>query len=334
MSKTREKKIMEYADAPSGMVTLYNYKEPYMRFSAGFGYLGVLLFDEGTDKIQCHLCGNWFGALAHHLHAEHNISASQYKEKVGLRQTSALISESMRAKLIASGLDKRMQNLRAGKKKTQAEKDKISKTRSHISYEDQNQRGTCPEQIIERLKKLYNEIGRTPTSKEVPFYDAMMRIYGTYKNACEFAGIPYNDPSTSSTRNKGKRATVTEDLRKYTKDFIEKNKRLPTNGDFINLYKIDGKNGHRLYEKFRRLKHKIGESEAIKMIVNDDGVYREIDTHMDYSEEELLRFLKIFNKIHNRKPSLSDAKRGLVPQVSTYSKTFGSFNSAIKQAFS
>lgn len=58
--KTHE---LEYEEAPSGFVTLYNYKEPFMKFKEGYGFQGVLLFDGTSDKIQCHFCGNWYDAL-------------------------------------------------------------------------------------------------------------------------------------------------------------------------------------------------------------------------------------------------------------------------------
>lgn len=46
-------KTVEFEDAPSGMITLYNYKEPFMDFvdeatGGGFGYQGVLISEENT----------------------------------------------------------------------------------------------------------------------------------------------------------------------------------------------------------------------------------------------------------------------------------------------
>lgn len=110
--QNREKKEIEYEEAPSGNVTFYNYKEPLMKFEQGHGFIGALVFDTESDKIQCHLCGEWFGHLPSHLAKEHNMRSAAYKDLVGLNQTTALINESMRAKMIASGLKKRMKNLR------------------------------------------------------------------------------------------------------------------------------------------------------------------------------------------------------------------------------
>jgi hypothetical protein len=105
-----DEKHMEYEGAPSGYVRLYNYKEPFMEFVGGYGYEGVLLFDGMTDKIQCHFCGNWFENLAGHI-SRHALNAKRYKKKVGLHTTTALINEAVREKLVASGMEKRIQNL-------------------------------------------------------------------------------------------------------------------------------------------------------------------------------------------------------------------------------
>lgn len=225
--KRRQRKEMEYPDSPSGYVTLYNYKEPYMDFEGGFGYQGTLLFDGETDKIQCHLCGNWFEHLVPHIAKEHNMRASQYKEIVGLNQTTALISEKVREKLIANGLDKRLQNLRSRKgiKMSQETKDKIRETLRKNGREMQNIRGSCPAQIIERLVKKYNELGRTPTGAEMGegFYETTRKVYGSFKEACAVAGIEHRKPGINVSYVK----------KKYTEDELVK--------DMVKFYKNNGR---------------------------------------------------------------------------------------------
>jgi hypothetical protein len=71
---------LEYEEAPSGSVYFYNYKEPLMKFEEGFGFIGALVFDDTTDKIQCHFCGEWFEALGNHINREHNMRAAEYKK--------------------------------------------------------------------------------------------------------------------------------------------------------------------------------------------------------------------------------------------------------------
>lgn len=326
MIKSREKKIMEYESAPSGYVTLYNYKEPFMHFKQGYGFEGVLLFDGTTDTIQCHFCGNWFGSLPHHLAREHGMSASEYKKKVGLRQTTALISETLRSKLIANGNQKRLQNLRKGGKKTEEQKKKISATLRNLVRETQNELGTCPEQIIDRLLKQYKELGRTPGSKEIKGYETMIRVYGSYKKACEVAGIPYNDPLEALKRGRIKRSLKTskEVIINFMFEFFVKEGKLPIRKDFIELGKKN------LYTQIER-KYKF--DELAKEVIFMKGNFVKNLHGVRFSKEELIKFLQMFEKNHGRKPSYSDAKRDLIPHLSRYSYHFGSWENACKIAF-
>lgn len=180
---------MEYVDSPSGYVTLYSYKEPFMKFEGGYGYQGVLLMDGKTNDIQCHLCGSWFNYLPNHLHKEHNMTAEQYKEKVGLRQSSALVSEEARENMIRSGLNRRKANLKPGGKKTEEQKQKIRDTLKNVKRETQNERGTCPQQLIDRLRKEADRIGKVPPTKSLTFITTLKRVFGSYKEALRRAGL-------------------------------------------------------------------------------------------------------------------------------------------------
>ena len=50
---------------------------------------GRLLAEEGTGRLCCHLCGQWFAALGIHVRA-HGHSAGTYREAMGLPRTSVL----------------------------------------------------------------------------------------------------------------------------------------------------------------------------------------------------------------------------------------------------
>jgi hypothetical protein len=226
----RQKHDMEYSDAPSGYVTLYNYKEPFTKYEGGHGYLGVLLFDGKTDKVQCHLCGAWENYLPYHLHREHNMSAGAYKLKVGLNKGSALLSEGAREKLIAKNHGIRLKNLRKGTKKTEKTKRKISKTVSEYRMEYRNTVGTCPEQLKERLRVVARKLGRTPTNKEIRalgFQGALRRVFGGYKNAIRLAGLKSNPTGIHI----GKKESDRDEMIQEIKTFIEVNGRDPAWSD-------------------------------------------------------------------------------------------------------
>jgi hypothetical protein len=54
-----------------------------------FGELGLLAYELGEDKVQCHICGKWFHFLAGHI-KKHGISVFEYKEEFGLNRNHPL----------------------------------------------------------------------------------------------------------------------------------------------------------------------------------------------------------------------------------------------------
>lgn len=332
--KQKEKKVMEYEEASSGFVTLYNYKEPFMKYEQGFGFQGVLLFDGETDKIQCHICGQWFLQLGGHLTREHNMKAEDYKKTVGLSKRTALVGEVVRAKLIATGLKKRLKNLRGmkGRKHTEASKALISANHAGKTRMMQNVNGTCPEQLIERLIAEYKKQGKTPAERNLQFHEALIKTYGTYRNACKFAGLPEQEGERSMISAHKTVAHNAEKIKQKIFDWIyhfyDVNKKLPIKTDFITpeekkMYKyLLNKGGIKYRDNF------------FKEVVVKHGKYNSsIAGKFRFSKDELLEFLRNFEKYENRKPSYSDARRGLIPHLSRYSYHFGSWKQALKAAF-
>lgn len=315
MKKKRERKEMEYPDAPSGYVFLYNYKETFMDFEyegEGYGYQGVLLFDGSSDKIQCHFCGGWYKSLGHHIHREHNMKASAYKDIVGLRQTTALVGEDTRAKMIENGLDKRLQNLRKGGKKTQAEKDKISNTLKRVSRETENEKGTCPFQLLDRLQNKADELGRCPTTNEIGFCETLRRVYGSFNNACQMAGL---EPLKIGQTLVGKTYTK-ENTTQFIKDFYHENNRFPKAKEFKSQLAF------RIYSKNRK--------EINTEVLISAKKFHKTGVKMRYTKETLLEIIKTFIETNNRMPSISDCKRGLLPHTSNYYYHFGSLKKALE----
>lgn len=321
---------VEYEEAPSGHVTFYNYKEPLMKFTnpdgeGGHGFVGALLFDGISGKVQCHLCGKWFEALSsNHLQREHSMTAKEYKKVTGLMKSSALISEKYRASLIANGLERRVKNLKnqKGVKRSAAVRRKIRETLRENRDEMKNLRGTCPEQLIERLVEQYRKLGRTPTRRELSCEEALIATYGSMQRACQLAGIPYRKPGETNVVSK-----FTEDyLINFTRDFFDKNGKLPT-------YVSGGKKHQGYTAGMHNSLKKFGRTNIQKKALNMDGRYRKCTKRFAYTNEELLDFLRNFEKVNGRKPSYSDSKRGLLPNLSRYSYNFGSWKKALSLAF-
>lgn len=316
MRKDRgNRKDMEYEDAPSGYVNLYNYKEPFMNFESGFGYQGVLLFDGASDKVQCHFCGKWFLHLSGHI-GLHGLRVAEYKQEVGLSQTTALIGEKVRAKLIANGLEQRKKNLIVPKTVSEETKKKISESLKKNVVEIQNKRGTCPLQLLDRLRKKYAELGRMPMESEIQGYRTIEKVYGSMKNACEAAGILYRKPGETIMHTYTK-----EDAKEWIRAFVEVNERLPKLKDAKNQKKTS------LFANIRS--NKYGNfKELVNEAITEDGKYRKLN-FFKYGKEELLKFLREFEKINGRKPAISDCKRGLLPSASRYYYHFGNWKNAL-----
>lgn len=233
---TKEKKEMEYELAPSGFVHLYNYKEPFMDFKGGFGYEGVLLYDGNSSKVQCHLCGEWFHTLGNHINKEHGINAKNYKITVGLRQTTALISEEHRELLISNAKtskykpEERAKNLIKHKKGSTLSKEVIMKsaeTRSAYKNvrEAQNLRGTCPLQILDRIQYIAERTGGEVTQAEVVrhiYKPTIINLYGSVKNAIELANV----------KMRGNKRYISKEMAmELLKNFYHTHNRMPTTSD-------------------------------------------------------------------------------------------------------
>lgn len=226
------KKELEYPDAPSGYVTLYNYKEPFMPYVGGHGYQGVLLFDGESDKVQCHLCGEWFKELGHHLHREHSVKADWYKNEVGLSQNSFLISEKLRSKFVAQGIAqyknlKRFASLRRGKKSPRALVEKQRAGLKANPRERQNKNGTCPEQLLHRLRKEADRLGHTPIRRKTTFSRTVIRVFGTWERSIKLANLEYRKVGMRTIP----KYTDTQ-LLDFLRDFALRNNRNPSTSDF------------------------------------------------------------------------------------------------------
>lgn len=200
-----------------------------MKLEGGFGYQGALLMDGKTENLQCGLCGDWVIGLPHHLRREHSMSASAYKEKVGLMQNTALISEKTRELMVRNGLsmERRKSNLiPGGGGMTEAARLKMKRSRSKKRREFQNIMGTCPDQLIDRLRKLKEKLGRTPKQGECTFEGTLVRTFGSWKEAVFRAGIDYHVPGKNRRYNR-----TNEMLLRELAIFCETNQRRPTRSD-------------------------------------------------------------------------------------------------------
>lgn len=62
---------------------------------------GQIITDD--ERIQCHVCGKWYGSLVTHIRA-HGLNTSMYKEQYDLPRTSSLLGPAAAAKFRANAI--------------------------------------------------------------------------------------------------------------------------------------------------------------------------------------------------------------------------------------
>lgn len=242
-------KFMLTPTAPTGEeLIFYNYKEPLRQVKSGFGYQGVILSNKEGTRVQCHVCGYLFSSVGLHARSVHNLKASEYKKKFGLSGRTRLISEEMRTMLkirtlkwINSMTDEQRMNIAKKRKLKLAEwrkKKGYSPLGTKMALEKRNERGTCPDQLLQKIKDCATALNRNPSKDEFITYCGsqkyiaiIYKTFGSWIRAKGMAGYEEN--------KKGVKLGVTNRKTRYTKEeliellqiFYQENKWAPTETD-------------------------------------------------------------------------------------------------------
>lgn len=213
-----------------------NYKEPLRRVPEGYGYLGTVATNKDKTHVQCHICGKLFRSLAHHIIRTHGQPVEEYKQEFGLGVTTALIGEATREQRI-----KKMQHLakpgelpdhlKEYNRKVQSGEIKHKRTRSAWTLEMQNKLGYCPDQTLEKITDLKEQLGRVPSNDEFKLHyggrwmSSITYHFGSWNNAVKEAGmIPVGEQ---------KKLDMSEErLIHYLQEFQKKYNRIPVTSDW------------------------------------------------------------------------------------------------------
>lgn len=235
------KKVFE--EKSKNWLIFYNYKEPLKKIENGYGYYGALLSNEDGTKVQCHICGGLYEELQAHVRQFHDWKIRDYKEKFQLAYSTSLISEAIREK-------RKMQtilwlnNLSSEEKKLLQKKriegmKKFLKERSErkqplLTLETKNKRGTCPDQLLDKIRKCAEAIGHSPSKREfIDFYQSqkyihiIYRTFGSWDKARKIAG--YERPHSVGKRRKFN--YTKEEVIDLMKLFYQENNKPPTETD-------------------------------------------------------------------------------------------------------
>ena len=179
------------------------YKEPLRPVpkEIGFGYYGAILGTEDGALIQCHICGNLYSHLSSHVRHKHNIKSREYKERFLIAYSTSLVSSQERKRLIAYMMERIESEGWTGSK---AEKyglmgsESRKKGQPKLTLETLNKRGTCPDQLLNKINEVYLKLGHPPTLDEFEkatggqkYKHLIYKTFGSYNEALKTLGIPH-----------------------------------------------------------------------------------------------------------------------------------------------
>lgn len=233
-----ENGIVKFGD---NLLTLKNYKEPLRRIETtkGYGWYGTLASTVDNKYIQCHICGELKSHLPGHIFGKHKMRIIEYKDKFGLSHSTALISEQQRN-------EQKLRYLENIKNMTDEQRDNLkknlmeghkhrSKNQPKSSLEQKNRRGTCPDQLLDRIKKVSESLGRTPSLVEFMeetggqrYKHLIFKTFGSWKNAITRIGLDLKVPNIS---RKGGNRYDREYLLDMLRLYAEENRKVPTFSD-------------------------------------------------------------------------------------------------------
>ncbi len=229
--------VYEYPDAPSGAILIGNYKEPFMNTETGIGLLGVLAIDAELDKVQCSECGWWGDCLSLHIrHAHKDMNAALYKVKFGLSPKTALINEKMRTAKIKNGVyvaNWMKKHPRIRRRSIRAFVKKGGRKGMKETMDKKNARGACPEQLLDAIVKLRDELGRRPSqrdfmkSKHARLNTSIVNTYGSWNEAIRLLGWDVMKKGQHFTYDSWTKAKIVDLLI----IFMQKHGRAPSRSD-------------------------------------------------------------------------------------------------------
>jgi hypothetical protein len=204
-------------DSPSGFVNVGKYIPPFEPVKNGFGYMGVVIEDFKSGQLQCNICGKWFDQMAKHLQT-HNMTSQEYKTKFGLSTSTALKTKKMRLRQSEIMIKLNKENPKClNRSHTGFEKNNSyagNRKGKPKSAETINKFGVCDLQIMDKIMKLKEKLGKTPSLIDLKkeyggtFIFHIYKRYSSYIAFCKEVGF---EPITS------------KDNPKYSREyFIEK----------------------------------------------------------------------------------------------------------------
>lgn len=222
-----------YTPNPEDIETVFKVEPPLFEIEGGFGYQGVVLRDRATDKLQCHICGEWFSSLQCHIPQRHKIKVKDYKKLYGLPRRFPLLSRNISKKLSENTIERIKNGTLKPIPHKKGEKWSKRDIKARGNYRKMdfflNQKGLCDYGQIERRFLIVSDIvGREPTTSYIIKYDDKLRnaIYTRFGSLNKFREKMGFNPHYHIKWTESK---LIAEIRKKEKELH----RLPTRRDFI-----------------------------------------------------------------------------------------------------
>lgn len=268
-----------------GDILFDGYKEPLIKIEKGYGYYGTIALSKDKALIQCHRCGKMYRALGPHVLNTHKLTLDEYREQYKLAGSNGLIGEKTREALIETYDKHKRQVLERWKSMSVAEKlewkakhiaSNKSRKGTKMRLEIRNKRDNCPDQLLDKIKRLYSKLGRMPSVKDFKkeynekHTGTIYYIYGSWTNACEMAGL-----TSIKSELQGRYSKVK--LLDYLRTFYKEHGRSPRSSDFSKGLLPSNKVYIRKFGNLNQARY-----EARIPIVIPDGHFAYVDS-TDYS---------------------------------------------------
>lgn len=217
-------------DACKEIETLFKAEGPFTEIKNGYGFYGVVIRDKIKDKVQCHICGQWFDFLSPHIAKGHKIKVRDYKKKYGLPLTFPLCSRKyskIKSNQAKSFNNKDLIKARVNLKKRRKQKP-FDMGKRTLAF--QNKHGTCPKQLETRYLCIADMLGRTPSMQDLKKYEPRLiwiitKRYGSFNNFKKEIGLDINEAVC-------KRSWTETELLAILRNFFFKFHRVSTSIDF------------------------------------------------------------------------------------------------------
>lgn len=211
---------------------LYSAREPFVKSESGFGYMGVVEYDEKEDKVRCHECGEFFEYLWPHLRLVHRVGIDAHRIKYGLNFNQPLcgikLSEQRRLQMT-----EKIQRIGHKALKRRFKRSRKQAAPRHIgtaTEAQKNKNGLCDLQMKTRYKIIEEDLGHQPTTQELRKIDhaLLSAIERRYKTLNNFRALVGGQPMTAQDYQTKTEAEIVDSLVRWKKE----NGRTPVTRDF------------------------------------------------------------------------------------------------------